>query len=115
MNYTQQRILAFDAWKHTRKEIEEDVCTWARQLGPDTEDRRRPPGNQNAKKPEVREIRASAAISNWNVPPSKDINFKLLFREVKAVDPESLDYDDQMRKLPAVRRAWAHFSCFWQH
>lgn len=113
--YQKQRLEGFEAWKkRTNEEVVEDVGRWLLQVGC-PRGRGAPPGNQNSQKVEQRELRAPGVIATWHVEPCDDILFKLVFREVQQVDPETLEYDelmDQMRALPAVRRSWEAFLAF---
>lgn len=72
-------------------------------------------GNRNAAKSEMEEIKATAVMVCWNMPPCKHAAFLELYSEVQAVDPEDVAYDELLAKvknLPVVRESWTGFQQF---
>ena len=114
-SYKAKRQQGNDVWaKQGWEDVREQVQDWSvRGLG--SKSRGSPKGNANATRGPNPEIKATAALVNWNVKPCEDPKFKQLFEELKAVDPESADYEElikKMKALPVVNKGWADFLRF---
>ena len=110
-----KKEFAYRTWRQsTTEQAESEWVAMVRQgatvMKPGAPDR-----NQNAHKREMEEIKATAVMVCWNMPPCKDAAFLRLYSQVQAVDPEDVAYDallEQVKSLSVVHDSWTDFQMF---
>ena len=114
--YITKKDFAYKKWNELDWEgAETEYVAMVRQHAKPAVRQGAPDGNENAKKKEMEEIKATAVMVCWNMPPCKDEAFLELYSQVQAVDPEDVAYDELLAKvksLPAVHDGWTDFQLF---